>query len=363
MNLIFLVLFKWPYALSTGFDTSHKNNYALQGNTYVNTRLMHITFLWQKCTSKILYDAFLLGDDCKKKWFTLRDSFRRTLKKRKSKTGEKRKKWKPWKFEKEMAFLLPCFEERSQVSNLGDISERDSDDIGDDDGNSGDNESVAEDESRPSSATSRHSCVQSQPNESISSGVSSVITNKPGHRFKKAQKTPPVRAAQVLQTYLENKTPKQPEDQLTKFFQAMELTVRSLPYPLQLQTKSKIFQIVNEAEMRAVSYGQNPAPPQSTPHLTSFSEFSTPQAIPHSSFIAGTGYPVNSPSTSYQYRHPPQNNQNQGHFEPIYYSSEEHSPIIYHENQTTSNVPQPQHTPNSSTNTPTSNGSFPNNIA
>lgn len=57
----------------------------------------------------------------------------------------------------------------------------------------------------------------------------------------------------INKTYLKRKHIKHPEDQLTKFFQSMELSVRSLPPELQIETRRKIFQVVTEAEVAALS--------------------------------------------------------------------------------------------------------------
>lgn len=56
--------------------------------------------------------------ECKEKWKKLRDCFRKAIKARKIKSGAAAQKIRPWKFEQQMAFLLPHIEERTQVSSV-----------------------------------------------------------------------------------------------------------------------------------------------------------------------------------------------------------------------------------------------------
>lgn len=164
-------------------------------------------------------------------------------------TGQARKKLKPWRYEKEMEFLIPCFQERAQLSNLEGGSDSNDDDSNEPESahEEGRNSTVSTPELSPALS------VQSQVSESVSTPIQ-FSKSKPG--IKKQTTKNPVRAAEVLQSYLQDKPRKQPEDQLTKFFQAMELSVRSLPHRLQVETKRQIFQIVNDAELKALTQEQ-----------------------------------------------------------------------------------------------------------
>lgn len=68
-------------------------------------------------------------------------------------------------------------------------------------------------------------------------------------------------------------------DQLGKYFQSIESTVRSLPPYIQIRLKSQISQLVHNAELEAVSTTSTPMPtnarspildPESTYHSMSF---------------------------------------------------------------------------------------------
>lgn len=259
----------------------------------------------------MLNNVSFTGNECRKKWFTLRDGFRRSLKKRKTTTGQAVKKLKPWRFEKQMEFIRPCFEARSQLSSLDDGSEND--DTEDDGEQFDDQESVGREGSQPS--------VSSPSSQSVGS-TNVHITKEPTNesRRKKTSKnhTTPPRAAEVLQSYLEKKSFKQPEDQLTKFFQAMELTVSSFPYLLQVETKRKIFQVVTDAEMSVVNESgvNNTAPPQPIGLQMNRYQMYHPQTSTPSQ-----------PDYHYHY--------NQGQYSTIYPSSQASSSSVYQENQIT----------------------------
>lgn len=62
---------------------------------------------------------FLGGPEkCKKKWASIRDQFRRTLQKRKTKSGQAAAKKQKYKYEEILEFLLPHIVERETLSNV-----------------------------------------------------------------------------------------------------------------------------------------------------------------------------------------------------------------------------------------------------
>jgi len=68
---------------------------------------------------------------------TLRDAFKRAVKKSVTKSGQKSKHIKKWKFEDEMSFLRPHMKERDSISNIESM-------VSDDDEHSDDNEDQCE---------------------------------------------------------------------------------------------------------------------------------------------------------------------------------------------------------------------------
>ncbi|CAG5056808.1 unnamed protein product [Parnassius apollo] len=56
--------------------------------------------------------------ECKKTWLNLRESHRRAMKKRKTKSGQAAPTTKKWTFEDEMSFLVPHYKERNTISSV-----------------------------------------------------------------------------------------------------------------------------------------------------------------------------------------------------------------------------------------------------
>ncbi|CAF4927316.1 unnamed protein product [Pieris macdunnoughi] len=65
-------------------------------------------------------------EEVKNKWSKLRNCFTNALKRRRKKSGQTAAKAVPWKFEKQMGFLLPYVEGRSTVTNLSKSNDGDS---------------------------------------------------------------------------------------------------------------------------------------------------------------------------------------------------------------------------------------------
>lgn len=61
---------------------------------------------------------FISESECKKTWLNLRESHRRAMKKRKTKSGQAAPTTKKWTFEDEMSFLVPHYKERNTISSV-----------------------------------------------------------------------------------------------------------------------------------------------------------------------------------------------------------------------------------------------------
>ncbi|XP_022160664.1 uncharacterized protein LOC111026827 [Myzus persicae] len=62
-------------------------------------------------------------EECKKKWSSVRDQFRRTLQKRKTASGQAAVNNRKYKYEDILEFLLPHISERDTLSNVDDFEE------------------------------------------------------------------------------------------------------------------------------------------------------------------------------------------------------------------------------------------------
>ncbi|KAF0703121.1 variant-silencing SET domain-containing protein-like [Aphis craccivora] len=150
-------------------------------------------------------------ENCKKSRTNLRDAFRRAAKKSVTKSGQKSKNIKKWKFEDEMSFLRPHMKERDSISNIESM-------VSDDD-DSDDNEDQCEESDNLNSSSEDTHEVQS-----IQSPNSLTSTLQPFHNY-------PESASKTLMQYIiqqkENETKsKEDEKKLDvndKFYSKLEL--------------------------------------------------------------------------------------------------------------------------------------------
>jgi len=208
-----------------------------------------------------------LGEACKNKWKSLRESYRKAMNARKTKSGQSAKKIRPWRLESQMEFVKSYLFSQSEeeMSNFPALSPSspttDSNDL-----SSITNELLETEENEEElknqqsdeledSVIINNKLVNNQNNKQLFSvGKKSEIgTDKPGT------------AAKLLHQYMQMKmsassNPRPSGDQLTKYFQSIEATVRTLPVNIQIKLKSQISQLVYNAEMEAVSMPTNHLP-------------------------------------------------------------------------------------------------------
>jgi hypothetical protein len=180
------------------------------------------------------------GHLSRERWKRLRDN-RKALRLQKTKSCQAASKMKAPKFEKELTFLVPyIFGEETRQSNISFPStlsqdEQSNDDV-DSDGTAGNNDtahSCITDITAPSSPRASTDCVQQ-------------------NRRKRTYSPEEPSEASVLQENLRSKKKNQPssEDKLTNFFISMAQNVKTFPLRDQIETKGKLFQMVNATEMR-----------------------------------------------------------------------------------------------------------------
>ena len=214
-----------------------------ENNLLQHTKHFDITFLTLPLCNlphvTSLRKYFLSAEECKRRWKLLRDGYRRANLK-KTKSGQATIFVKPWKFEKQMAFLHPTFQDRPQVSNLGSSATQmveDDDEV--------DVEKVLDDNVREPSQFEQQTPHTAGGTPTDPSPISDTVVPSPSGSTSSLYKRKAVRqlsAGEVLQNYLATKREEKqkelrPTDQLSKFFSAMEETVRQLPVDLQLNAK------------------------------------------------------------------------------------------------------------------------------
>lgn len=181
---------------------------------------------------------------------------------KKTNSGQSEKKIKPWRLEAQIQFVKSHLfsqsdEENSNITALPESStlvvstENDSSRITDRALVSEYNEGELEDGGRePLFTTVGENCIK-EPGEN---GPPSSSVNR--KIFSTENSTPSGTAEEMLQHYMNMSALTNPQasgDQLTKCFQSIEETVRTLPPFIQIRLKSQISQFVHDAELEAIS--------------------------------------------------------------------------------------------------------------
>ncbi|KAK7871640.1 hypothetical protein R5R35_001825 [Gryllus longicercus] len=194
---------------------------------------------------------------CKKRWNMLRDSYRKAVRKSISARSEQNSEvTTTFKFEKQMKFLLPYFAERQHNSNStfpvndqyeeyeGRIKEEEEEE-----------DSFIIPSPMEPFISQEEALSPSLHSEEISRTPSQscdAVSFIPGHSRSPHNEGNAPALSTVLRNYFESKIQKKQADHLTKFFSAMEGTVRTFPPAIQAEVKCKISQIVFDYEMKTV---------------------------------------------------------------------------------------------------------------
>lgn len=212
--------------------------------------------------NRVIY--FISESECKKHWLNLRESHRRAIKKRKTKSGQAATTTKKWTFEDEMSFLVPHYRERNTISSVDDDDGSDVSSFLDND----DSQNSVNIIQSPENLQPETSAPSSRPKSS----ASSVTSNTP-KRTKKSCEIERNSASHTLMKYLlDNKVNKE-EDEIDTFFKSIAATVKKLSDYNQAVIKSKIYNAVSEMELKEIadkqsyySYG-DPYIPQRQDHM------------------------------------------------------------------------------------------------
>lgn len=213
---------------------------------------------------------------------------------RKTKSGQAAKKVKPWRLEAQMEFVKPHLFSQSddQSSNIPPLPESPGSVA-----SSCHDLSLVSDES-PGIDRNEEELGNREAETPASSGRDTPSTSGRENRTKTRKPTPSGTAAEMLRHYINMKmsTNFPPEskipsgDHLTKYFQSIEETVRTLPPHIQIRLKAQISQLVHNAELEAIS--ANFSTPSSAYPLSPFpSSLSVQQSFP---IPSGNFYPTTS---------------------------------------------------------------------
>jgi len=170
---------------------------------------------------------------CKRRWVNIRDQFKKSLNRRKTKSGQAAdSNAKKYKYEEVLQFLMPHINERSTISSIEQPSENDSDMV---------NSQVmatADDKTREEiSASNRNADIHQHENPR-----------------KKRKIVLPETASSALMKYIieNNKKQNDYKHPIDAFLEGLVPTLKNLPPYYQHLAKGKIFSVVQELEGEAL---------------------------------------------------------------------------------------------------------------
>lgn len=187
--------------------------------------------------------AIVTDVSCKRRWVNIRDQFKKSLNRRKTKSGQAAdSNVKKYKYEEVLQFLTPHIHERSTISSIQQPSENDSDMV------TSQVTASADDETR----------------EEISASNRNADIHQPENPRKKRKITVPETASSVLMKYIIENNTKQNDYKhpIDAFLEGLAPTLKNLPPYYQHLAKGKIFSVVQELEGQAL-FG-SPATPHSS---------------------------------------------------------------------------------------------------
>jgi hypothetical protein len=182
------------------------------------------------------FTLLFIGSECKHRWTSLWEQYRKYLKKLTTKSGQSASiKIPKWKFADEMSTVCPYLRERDTVTN------QEFDEKGE------------TDEEELLQAEKEHVGTE-ELEEQTPASAKSKLKNRIFQRTLKHPRYQPEMASTVLMKYLvesEKERQAEPPVDLTHFFKSTAATVKTLS-PYQNICQSRIFVIVFEAEMTEI---------------------------------------------------------------------------------------------------------------
>ncbi|XP_066590636.1 uncharacterized protein DDB_G0293860-like [Prorops nasuta] len=182
---------------------------------------------------------------CKKTWNSLRDSFRKSLKKkRETRSGQAATKMRKWKFEDEMSFLIPVMQERETCTNLKNISDDENEDDPKGDNNTNNiNESLNNNNDDDAVIENDKDDEESDNENSTSVTEKKASTKIMNKRYKNRQKN--LKPSQIQHLLIAE-------------------TVKTFSPYYQNIAKTQIFSIISDLEMKQIMQKEPYCPPNTS---------------------------------------------------------------------------------------------------
>ncbi|XP_029662784.1 bromodomain-containing protein DDB_G0270170-like [Formica exsecta] len=243
---------------------------------------------------------------CKARWNNIRDNFRKSLKKRITKSGQAAVKFKKYKYEDQLSFLVPFMKEIETKSNLNKAekildNENDEDQYNDDDNDDSEEEPVKNVEN----------LNQNIDDVTISNLSSSSSSSLKFYKERKVESTKskfksPETASATLMKYMLERNEKKSQrviHPVDAFLAGLAPTLKSLSsYHLNI-AKSKFFNIVQEIEMDQITHMQQKyaTPPETSSFISSSP---SPSPSPNYTTPPSTSIPAISPTINSKHTWP-----------------------------------------------------------
>ncbi|XP_074026540.1 uncharacterized protein [Leptinotarsa decemlineata] len=189
------------------------------------------------------------GNEAKRQWKKLRDSFRDALKRQNDcKSGDAARIKRSWIYQKQMEFLVPYMANRSRCSNIVDTQVNENViETGQDDylQTQEDLSHIDLEENKDQETPLEHNYEFVEPAKKKKCQWQDNVVSLMKQQVEKREARTAERNSQRKE--LEQKL--QSNDPLKEFFNSMYLTTASMPQRFQIMIKRKIFDAVSEAEM------------------------------------------------------------------------------------------------------------------
>ncbi|KAG6455897.1 uncharacterized protein LOC115447192 [Manduca sexta] len=210
---------------------------------------------------------------CKQRWQCLRDSYRRILRKRSKTHCADKPNMKKWKYEKEMAFLIPFFVERKPSQYDASTDEEASEDTTD--------ENIV-------STPSLHKSIRNT--SAIPSTSSTVDADRTAQNNRNSTYISQEPNLSVLMAHILERA-KEKTDDMDSFFLNISSTVKKFSPYQQALAKNQIFTLVSEMEIKQLE-----PPVEAAPTTTTWARPGSPVYMPTSPTYMSTS-PSHIPKT------------------------------------------------------------------
>lgn len=179
---------------------------------------------------------FFLGEEVKKKWRNLRDTFAKYIKSNKNKTGQTTTKFKKWIWADQMEVFRPFLNATQTTSNVSDIYSEESTNI--------EPTELVEISEIPETEQTSPFTPTSNTISKFGSALESPVTPKENRK----RKCEPSTSVQDIIKYFERKKKKE-FDAIDQLFLAQACTIKTFSARRQIEVKMKIAQVIMEHEL------------------------------------------------------------------------------------------------------------------